>query len=635
MRYPTFHYRWDWQLHSSPEQLWPLITDTNRFNRDTGLPTVHRIAQDGSENARQRLWFSRFGVRLEWDEEPFEWVRPARFGVVRRYRRGPVAEMRVAATLTPGAKSGTHLRYETWVRPRSLFGLLVVPPGMTLVNRWRFGRTFQHYDRLAPREDRSLVEVADVGHPADLPPGAKERLAEARNRLAAQTGDATVAEQLVQAVEQLDDLTLRRLRPYALADAWAVPRRQVLESCLHATRDGLFDLQWDILCPLCRGAKATSSSLNDVGGTVHCDVCNIDFTANLDRSVELTFRPSPAVRPIEAASYCVGGPQVTPHIVAQQLLAPGAERTLTIPLEAGRYRIRALGHPGGQYLDARSGGADRATLSLTESGWPEAPVDVSRSPTLQLVNATRGEHLVILERMAWSDQAVTAAEVTTLQVFRDLFSSELIRPGEEISIGSLTILFTDLRDSTSFYRRVGDAPAFARVLDHFTVLRTAVDGEDGAVVKTIGDAIMAVFRRPAQGLRATLAAQERLAESPSGGSPLYLKAGLHHGPCIAVTMNDRLDYFGSTVNLAARLDRFSTGNDVIISDAVRNDPEVAAFLAAQAGSLALEPFDAPLKGFEEDAFRLWRVIRLSRTEASLEATANRPAVSGGRGEPSP
>jgi adenylate cyclase len=211
--------------------------------------------------------------------------------------------------------------------------------------------------------------------------------------------------------------------------------------------------------------------------------------------------------------------------------------------------------------------------------------------------------------MAWSDQAATAAEVTTLQVFRDLISNELLRPGEQISVGNLTVLFTDLRDSTSFYREVGDAPAFGRILDRFKVLREAIIREDGALIKTIGDAVMAVFRRPVSALHAILDAQRRLASPPAGAPPFYLKAGLYHGPCTAVTMNDRLDYFGSVVNMAARLERLSSGADVIISDAVRRDPEVARLLSAPDNGLVVELFESRLRGFDEERFYLWRVGR--------------------------
>jgi adenylate cyclase len=181
-----------------------------------------------------------------------------------------------------------------------------------------------------------------------------------------------------------------------------------------------------------------------------------------------------------------------------------------------------------------------------------------------------------------------------LQVFRGLFSSELLRPGKRISVGSPTVLFTDVRDSTSFYRVIGDAPAFGRVLDHFEVLREAIAREDGALVKTIGDAVMAVFRRPVSTLRAIVDTQRRLASSPDG-TPPFLKAWMHHGPCTAVTMNDRLDYFGSVVNMAAQLERLSSGEDVILSDTTRHDPEVAEFISDN--GLVVQRFASQLMGF--------------------------------------
>jgi class 3 adenylate cyclase len=138
------------------------------------------------------------------------------------------------------------------------------------------------------------------------------------------------------------------------------------------------------------------------------------------------------------------------------------------------------------------------------------------------------------------------------------------------------------------------------------VLRAAVTAEDGSVVKTIGDAVMAVFARPVAGIRAMLQAQAMLARPPGDLLPLQLKAGVHHGPCIAVTLNDRLDYFGSTVNMAARLEGLSSGGDVVITDAIHNDPEVAELFSGNQSNVVAEPFEATLKGFDEPV-RLWRV----------------------------
>lgn len=147
--------------------------------------------------------------------------------------------------------------------------------------------------------------------------------------------------------------------------------------------------------------------------------------------------------------------------------------------------------------------------------------------SLTVENAESDERLVALERTAWSDTAATAADVTALQAFRDLFAAEALRLGEPISVGTLTVVFTDLRGSTRYYRDVGDAPAFGSVLWHIDVLRDVVAREDGAVVKSMGDAFMAVFRRPVGAVRAMRAAQEATAWSTTSARPSISQ----HGSC--------------------------------------------------------------------------------------------------------
>jgi class 3 adenylate cyclase len=327
------------------------------------------------------------------------------------------------------------------------------------------------------------------------------------------------------------------------------------------------------------------------------------------------------VRYVENKLFCMGSPHKSPHVVAQQLMPAQTERLLSLPLEVGKYRLRALELDGEQRIAVSDDGNNAARIAVTGPDWGEAELSLATSAALQLQNSTDAEQLLILERTAWSDQAATAAEVTALQVFRDLFSTEALRPGEQISVGTLTVLFTDLRNSTRLYREIGDATAFGRVMNHFDVLKKQIAENDGALVKTIGDAVMAVFRSPARALRAMLEAQETLASPTDGSMPLTLKAGLHTGPCIAVTLNDRLDYFGSTVNMAARLEGLSTGSDVIISDAVYADAEVRELLSSD-NELSTAQFEMELKGFTEERFRLWRVKR----EASVTADASGATV---------
>ncbi|KAF0244742.1 MAG: hypothetical protein FD180_2201, partial [Planctomycetota bacterium] len=227
--------------------------------------------------------------------------------------------------------------------------------------------------------------------------------------------------------------------------------------------------------------------------------------------------------------------------------------------------------------------------------------------------------VMLLERTAWSDNAVTAAEVTGLQVFRDLFAREALRPGEEIEVGSLCVLFTDLLESTRMYREIGDARAFGLVMQHFDVLKRHIADEDGALVKTIGDAVLAVFRRPVSAVRALLKASREFAEPAPGGRPLMLKAGINYGPCIAVTLNDRLDYFGSTVNIAARLVGLCRGGDAVISSEVRKDAEVEAYL--REARHQIEEVRAALKGFDQKHFDLARIVpRWAMAKSDLPST---------------
>ncbi len=608
-----FHYRWEFDLKSSPEQLWPLIADTNRFNRDTHVPSVETLSTGSNlTNHRRRLRLSSFGIPIEWEEQPFEWVRPKVFAVVRRYSRGPISELRARVELTPieqeldtstlVEQKRTKLVYEVWAVPKNLLGQLAIPIQIGLISAGNFAGTIREYDELAHHGH----VAASKGNDVEFVPGGRDRLLTLSDRLAAQVDDSNIVALLVDHIENGDDFALARIRPYELAKQWRKPRRSVLETCFFATRAGILDLQWSLICPMCRGG-GTTDSLKEIASSIHCPSCSIDFTANFEQSVELTFQPNPSIREIDLELYCIGGPQVTPHIIAQQLLPAKSNRAINVALEPGRYRVRTLTAPGWQHLQAASERIDATTVRATSGGWEKSELAIGQQSTLILDNATEEEQLFIIERTAWSDDAATAAEVTALQMFRDLFATEALRPGEQISVGTLTVLFTDLKNSTRMYREIGDATSVGHVMNHFDVLKQVIAEEDGALVKTIGDAVMAVFRQPVSALRAMLHAQQKLA-SPSGASqPLSLKAGIHTGPCIAVTLNDRLDYFGSTVNLAARLEGQSTGCDIVLSNAIYSDPAVAQFIADPKSNLVAHRFEIPLKGFDEETFELWRV----------------------------
>jgi class 3 adenylate cyclase len=142
----------------------------------------------------------------------------------------------------------------------------------------------------------------------------------------------------------------------------------------------------------------------------------------------------------------------------------------------------------------------------------------------------------------------------------------VLSPGREIGVSRLTILFTDLKDSTALYEKVGEASAFGRVFKHFGFMESIIAANGGTVVKTIGDAVMAAFLDEALALRAALSIQRdvpRFNQGLADPPDLILKIGLYGGPVIAVEANGRMDYFGRTVNAAARVQGEAQGGDVV------------------------------------------------------------------------
>ncbi len=592
------HYLWTFDLKSSPEALWPFASDTNRFNRDTLLPPMQLI---GIENKVRRVKFKIPIIRIEWDEEPFEWTYPHRFGVLRRYRTGPLKEMRVDCRFERLEPSGTRIHYEVWVSARNLLGDAAIALGIGIVSAKLFERVFHQYDRIA-LQGGSLLEISKG---RNLSPAGHSRFKVLSDRLREQGVSDTLLNRLYEFVHRADDISVQRMRPYALADSWGLPRRTVLEGFLRATRVGMLDLYWDILCPECRGVAEDKAHLSDIHSRSHCNTCQIDFTANFDHNVEVIFRPNPSVRVVDATlEFCVGSPQRQPHIAFSLTVPSREELPFDIVLEPGRYSLRSRAIFGSQAILATKDGVSSADIFARESGWPTDMTKISLTPHLKLVNSTKQDLSFELIRTAWSDQAATAADVTVLQTFRDLFSTEVIRPGEEISVGSVTLMFTDLRGSTKLYREIGDAPAFGRVREHFETLERAVDSEGGSIVKTMGDAIMAAFRNPSAAMRAIWNVQKEL--TSRGEPPLSIKVGIHHGPCIVVNLNDRLDYFGSTVNIAARLPHFSLGGEVIITESIRNDQEVLAFLEKNAKPNSIVRFQGEIRGYDQ-SMELWKI----------------------------
>lgn len=585
----------EWRFDRPPEAIWPALADTARFNEAAGLPK-HSIEEapqaDGSVRFLARA--RKGGFELAWEEVPVEWVDGQWFRHLRLFSKGPLRTLCAALRLEPDGRGGAVGHYTLDAESANPLGTILLTTGFFRAAERTFTRLADGAREWAAGAREAPFEVA----PARLSAGVRTRLDAMRARIEASPNGHGLARRLADWISTAQEVDLMRIRPLALARRWGAGERDVVELCLQAVKEGLLELRWSLLCPRCRGAKLTVNALDRLPSGAHCGSCNIDYDRDFARNVELTFCPAPAVREVTDGEFCLFGPMSTPHVKLQVTLDPDESATLPARLEPGEYRLRTLESGGECDIAYPGGGFPRLT---TEGGTVTAGPPAGDGE-IRLVNAEDRRRTMIVESRDWVRDALTAHRVTTMQSFRDLFPDAALGPGDEVGISQVALIFTDLKGSTAFYQRVGDAAAYRVVREHFAYLARVVREHDGAIVKTIGDAVMAAFTDPANAVRAALAVQAGVNgfNAGSGGADIVIKLGVHSGHCIAVTLNERLDYFGSTVNMAARLQGESEGGDIVLSEDLVADPVVADILRPYALAAELRH----IKGFDEPvAFR--------------------------------
>jgi len=578
------------------ERLWEFLSDTERLNRAVDLPAISFTpVPDPQKKGHYKAETTFLGMKLAYDELPFEWVRNRYFQVERRFQAGPLERVVCGSRFT-AVGNETDLDIFADMVPRNLLGSLVAKK---VVGK----KATQDLVALARAFERHLTQDEPppaLPKPADLHPDVLDvRLKDC--------GQMTGAPKLRQHLLQAPDLEVVRMRPFDLADRWGENRDGVLRLFLHAAKSGVVDLTWAVLCPSCRVAVKQSLTLSQLESKAHCETCQVEFGPDLARSIEARFTVNPAVRPARREVYCIGGPANMPQIQSQLRLQPGEKRREEFPIPTGGLRVRCYQAPGIVKLTGMS-------VRIAKDG---LTVDAGSPGVLEVENTLGVEALVVVERETWKQSAATAALVTSMQDFRDLFPGEAVAPGEELGIESLAVLFTDLKGSTELYQKLGDAKAFGFVQNHFRYLVEAVSMHRGGVVKTMGDAVMAIFASARDAVEAGVEMQKhwnsfrgdrfstiqrtRMGvghKSAGDFAGVSLKVGIHQGSAIAINNAGKLDYFGTMVNKAARVQAQSVGDDVVFSLAVAEDPEVRAYLART--GLKEEVVSVSLKGLEGD-----------------------------------
>ena len=417
------------------------------------------------------------------------------------------------------------------------------------------------------------------------------------------------------------DEELFRVNPYRFAQQTGIPTQQAIDLFLYATHVGVLEFRWGVICPSCGAFLSTESGLRWVESDQHCSLCVLPFEGEIDQNVEVSFTVSPEIRKIrfhdlENLDYERDGmsvmfststvlhPEVhrivhnafrTSFFIRENtvqefefdfalahhiLMAPATHATAHIPTSAGtsnhlvEVELLLDGRLMPEFLPAI--GLGPGTIKVANRTKNQITLGLLRDD--RMAPTPLHERVFPIQPLFETTPYLTGRQLVTNQVFRDLFQTESIPTGAGLEFKSLTFLFTDLRASTAMYERLGDFRAYSLVNAHFALLRGIIAAQGGAMVKTMGDAIMATFSNPVKAVEAALL-MRRETRNFGIGEKLILKIGIHCGPTLAVAANQQLDYFGQTVNIANRVQAAAGSEEIVITDTVYRQPAVVDLLS--------------------------------------------------------
>jgi class 3 adenylate cyclase len=429
-----------------------------------------------------------------------------------------------------------------------------------------------------------------------------------------QSADDVVVEVLARMVREAPDHAVNKINALDLAAKEGLDEERVIAAFLNAVGLGILEMTWNVMCPSCAGVLSANKSLKTLDSSqYHCAFCAAGYETRLDDLVEVTFTVSPRVRKIaahspeelSAAEYyrqifwssAIDLPadldKLLGEVTLESVDLPGGERAiLSLHLPKGILIVFDPVTHTARFLEVSGEEtSERQNLSMIFNK-AQVPVDsvALRPGPLRLSFENRTESRVLptvwVQNQALDDllqrrkPVLTAKRLLTNQTFRDIYRTDTLAIGQRLKILSLTFLFSDLRDSTGLYERVGDLVAFDLVNEHFRLLQEIIVSERGAIVKTIGDAVMATFETPDHAIAAAIRMREAMSSlgADRQHQGLGLKMGIHEGPCIAVTLNAQQDYFGQTVNIASRVQGLAASRSIVVTEQVVENARARALL---------------------------------------------------------
>ncbi len=564
-----------WELVSGPSQLWPYVSNTDRVNHAIGLPAVTYTTRQDPIHGTQRFAETKVaGQRIRWQEHPYEWIEGRRLSVLREFTHGPFRWFVNVVELQPAIGGGTRIVQTLIVTPHGWLGKQLARLQLGKKSKANFGRAYQQIDNYIAQSQSGQADRDPFVGRTDLRPGQQQKLHSRLNQLQERKIDPLVIDTLGQFLEYASDFEVARIRPIALAERFKLDPNQVVNACLEGTRLGIFSLLWDIMCPSCRipaDIKETLSAIKDHG---YCEACNLNFGIDLAESVELIFRVHPEIREVVTATYCIGGPAWSKHVVAQVRLAAGERFACDLNLSEGAYVVRGPQLP--YIINFRVGhneGLRSVELSLAR---PPADARIQLpggSQVIHLCNDSAIDQQVRIERTVDRHDALSAARASTMALFRELFPSEILSSDQIVSVAHVTVMRVKIHGTQQLYETLGDGPAFNQIRVTLDRVLQAIRQNSGAIVKTIGEGVLATFVDPKH---AVLAAIELVKNKTD--SDTRLSVAIHCGTAMVATVDERLDYFGKTLKTLEQLIEAAKPHAIALTSSITELAEVRSLL---------------------------------------------------------
>ncbi len=535
---PPVRLHWSLVAPVDRDAAWQVFRNTDAFNRAAGLGfAFEEVPQpDGSVLRFGRT--SKFGLVIRWQEHPFEYLAPTGFRSRREFVGGPLATSVVTVQLEE-VPHGTKVDYTVELTPRSLLTRPLVAADAQLTIKPTLGRVLR----------QTIDALSGGGAALDPVPAVSPQVAQRLEQLISAVEPAPLREVLRRRLVEGPYATLFRLQPLQLAHQTGVDPTIVARALLDATRAGLLELRWELLCPRCRGAKQSVEMLGSGDRVVHCLSCQIDYDGSFPDNVEVVFRPHPTLGHEPSPVDCLLSPHRTPHVLAQAVLEPGATVRWGLTLQEGGYRIDTGGSAATLEV-TRGEAAQDLVLDIDEHGvQPRSTRIAPGKRYLFLRNCTDEPVVVGLHRQWRPPFALTAGRLLELDGVADMLPTGTIAPGYAPRVRAMSVLAAQALPGTA-PGRLG------------TLTERAVHSHHG------NDAVIACFATPADAI-------EALRHSARRG----LAIGLASGPVVDLTDGEVHRLGGQTVDDALAAMRDAGAGRVALHARQRDDAAWAEALA--------------------------------------------------------